>query len=64
MCIRDRTLAAHCVWCEGEDFDILKEKGVSVASNPISNLKLASGICNVPKMMRMGINVAIGTDSV
>ncbi|MEE0741980.1 MAG: amidohydrolase [Emergencia sp.] len=59
-----QTLAAHCVWCEGEDFDILKEKGVSVASNPISNLKLASGICNVPKMMRMGINVAIGTDSV
>lgn len=57
-------LTAHCVWVEGEDFDILKEKGVYVASNPVSNLKLASGICPVAKMMNMGINVAIGTDSV
>ncbi|MGF6374973.1 5-methylthioadenosine/S-adenosylhomocysteine deaminase [Clostridiales Family XIII bacterium PM5-7] len=57
-------VAAHCVHCEGEDFDLLKEKGVTVASNPISNLKLASGICDVPKMLSKGINVAIGTDSV
>ena len=57
-------IAAHCVWVEGEDFDILKEKGVTVASNPVSNLKLASGVCNVPKLLKMGIPVAIGTDSV
>lgn len=56
--------AAHCVWIEGEDFDILKEKGVTVACNPVSNLKLASGICNVPELLKRGINVAIGTDSV
>ncbi|MFR1724892.1 amidohydrolase [Emergencia timonensis] len=59
-----KALAAHCVWCEGEDFDILRDKGVTVAVNPISNLKLASGISDAPKMMGMGINVAIGTDSV
>lgn len=58
------TTAAHCVWVEGEDFDILKEKGVTVASNPVSNLKLASGVCNVPELLRRGIRVAIGTDSV
>ncbi len=57
------TTAAHCVWLEGDDFDIAKEKGVSVAANPVSNLKLASGVSNVPKMLRRGINVAIGTDS-
>jgi len=56
--------AAHCVWLEGEDFDILKEKGVTVASCPISNLKLASGVCNVPLLLKKGVNVAIGTDSV
>ena len=56
--------AAHCVWVEGEDFDILKEKGVTVASNPVSNLKLASGVCNVPELLRRGIRVALGTDSV
>jgi len=57
-------LAAHCVWCEGEDFDILRDMGVSVASNPMSNLKLASGMCDTPKMLKKGINLAIGTDSV
>lgn len=55
--------AAHCVWIEGEDFDILREKGVTVASNPASNLKLASGVCNIPKLLNNNINVAIGTDS-
>ena len=59
-----RTTAAHCVWIEGDDFDILKEKGVTVACNPVSNMKLASGVCNAPKLMEMGVNVALGTDSV
>lgn len=59
-----RATAAHCVWIEGEDFDILSEKGVTVASCPVSNLKLASGVCNVPLLLKEGVNVAIGTDSV
>lgn len=58
------TVAAHCVWVEGEDFDIMREKKVTVASNPVSNLKLASGICNVPELMKNDIRVTIGTDSV
>lgn len=56
--------AAHCVWIEGEDYDILKSKGVTVATNPVSNLKLASGICDVPALLDRDIRVAIGTDSV
>ena len=56
------TTAAHCVWLEEEDFDILKARGVTVACCPASNLKLASGYANVPKMLDMGINVALGTD--
>ena len=56
------TTAAHCVWLEGEDFDILKNHGVTVACCPASNLKLASGYADVPKMLDMGINVALGTD--
>jgi 5-methylthioadenosine/S-adenosylhomocysteine deaminase len=59
-----KTTAAHCVWIEGEDFDILADKGVTVGTCPISNLKLASGVCNVPLLLEKGINVAIGTDSV
>lgn len=58
------TTAAHCVWLEPEDYPILKEKGVTVACNPVSNMKLASGVCNVPELLRQGINVGLGTDSV
>lgn len=58
------TTAAHCVWIEDSDYKILKEKGVTVACNPVSNLKLASGVCNVDRLLKEGINVAIGTDSV
>lgn len=56
------TTAAHCVHLEDEDIAIFKEKGVTVASCPVSNLKLASGTCNVPKLKAAGVNVAIGTD--
>lgn len=56
--------AAHCVWLEDEDFDILAEKGVTVASCPVSNLKLASGFPKAPCMLKKGINYALGTDSV
>ncbi len=57
-------LAAHCVHLSSNDFAIMKEKGVSVASCPASNLKLASGICDVKTLFDYGINVGIGTDSV
>lgn len=56
--------AAHCVWVEEEDMDILREKGVTVACNPLSNLKLASGFAPASRMLEKGVNVALGTDSV
>jgi 5-methylthioadenosine/S-adenosylhomocysteine deaminase len=54
--------AAHCVWVSEADMDILAEKGVSVAHNPYSNLKLASGVAPVQRMLEKGINVTLGTD--
>lgn len=54
--------AAHCVYLEGDDFDILARNGVTVANNPISNLKLASGFANIKQMLAAGINVSLGTD--
>ncbi|MBR4304634.1 MAG: amidohydrolase [Clostridia bacterium] len=59
-----RTTAAHCVWLTDEDMDILREKGVTVAHNPVSNLKLASGVARVSDMLSRGVNVALGTDGV
>ncbi|MDR2163898.1 MAG: amidohydrolase [Clostridiales Family XIII bacterium] len=58
------TTAAHCVWVEAEDMEIMRDKGVTVASCPISNLKLASGVADVPALIDVGVDVAIGTDSV
>lgn len=58
------TTAAHCVWVTDSDMDILKEKGVTVATNPASNLKLGSGVCNIYALLKKGINAALGTDSV
>ncbi|KMO87923.1 N-ethylammeline chlorohydrolase [Megasphaera cerevisiae DSM 20462] len=55
-------LAAHCVWVNDEDLDILAQKHVRVAHNPGSNLKLASGIAPIPKMLEKGITVGLGTD--
>lgn len=59
-----RSTAAHCVHITEEDRDILKEHNVSVVTCPKSNLKLASGVCNVGALLKKGINVAVGTDSV
>ena len=58
------TVAAHCVWSTEEDLDIFRKKGVTVAANPVSNMKLASGFCPIDKLLKAGVNVALGTDSV
>ncbi len=55
-------IAAHCVHLSDNDMHILKQKGVNVAHNPTSNLKLGSGIARLPEMLDRGINVALGTD--
>ena len=56
------TTAAHCVWCEDGDLEILKQHGVWVALNPASNMKLGSGFAPVKRMLERGVNVALGTD--
>lgn len=57
------TLVAHAVHLTDEEMDILAHYGVKVSHNPISNLKLASGIAPIPKMLEKGIRVSLGTDS-
>ena len=55
-------IAAHCVQITEADMDILAKHGVSVVTNPASNMKLGNGFAPVPEMMAKGINVCIGTD--
>lgn len=58
------TSAAHCVWVDQNDIEILAQKDVSAVHNPVSNMKLASGIAPVTEMLTAGINIALGTDGV
>lgn len=60
--LTDRTVAAHCVYLTDSDIELFARRGVSVATNPVSNLKLANGVAPIPKMLKAGVNVALGTD--
>jgi 5-methylthioadenosine/S-adenosylhomocysteine deaminase len=57
-----QVLAAHCVHVTEEEKEMMAAKGVGVAHNPTSNLKLASGLADVVGMLDEGIEVGIGTD--
>ncbi|MGQ0603734.1 MAG: amidohydrolase family protein [Anaerolineales bacterium] len=57
-----KVLAAHCVHIDEGEMRTLKNAGAGVAHNPTSNLKLASGVAPIPKMLELGLNVGIGTD--
>jgi 5-methylthioadenosine/S-adenosylhomocysteine deaminase len=57
-----RTVAAHAVWVDDADLAILKARGVGVAHCPSSNMKLASGVAPVVKMLALGLSVGLGTD--
>jgi len=57
-----KVLAAHCVHIDVGEMHTLLHAGAGVAHNPTSNLKLASGVAPVPKMLEVGLNVGIGTD--
>ena len=60
--LNNKVIAAHMVWPTGDDISVLQRRGVGVIHNPQSNMKLASGVAPVPKMMDAGVMVGLGTD--
>lgn len=58
----ERVLLAHCVWVNDNEIELLAKRGVGIAHNPISNMKLASGAAPVEKMLARDIAVGLGTD--
>ncbi|MDJ0916881.1 MAG: amidohydrolase [Woeseiaceae bacterium] len=56
------TIAAHVVWPTEKEIPILVEKEVGVIHNPTSNMKLASGVSPVAKMLAAGVRLGLGTD--
>lgn len=57
------TLVAHAVHLNDEEIALLAERKVAVSHNPVSNLKLASGVARVPDLLKAGVTVSLGTDS-
>ena len=55
-------VAAHSVWLSDEEIEIIKKNDIKISHNPCSNMKLASGIAPVSKLIEKGICVSIGTD--
>jgi len=53
---------AHGIWLTPGDIELVRDRGVTVAHNPASNLKLGSGLAAVPRLLAEGVNVALGTD--
>lgn len=57
-----KVLLAHCVWLSDNELEIMAQRKVGAAHNPVSNMKLASGAAPVLKMLDRGIPVGLGTD--
>jgi 5-methylthioadenosine/S-adenosylhomocysteine deaminase len=60
--LSERVIAAHVVWPSAGELEVLRRLNVGVVHNPQSNMKLASGVAPVPKMLAAGIRVGLGTD--
>ena len=55
-------VAAHCVWLSDDEIEIIKKHNVKVSHNPCSNMKLASGVAPISKLIENDVCVSIGTD--
>lgn len=58
----ERLILAHCVWLDEQEKRIIKERGVKVSHCPGSNLKLASGVAEVPSLLDHQAQVSLGAD--
>ena len=58
----ERTILAHVVNVTQKELEIIKERGCKVVHNPLANTILGSGMPPIPKMLEIGIPVAISTD--
>jgi 5-methylthioadenosine/S-adenosylhomocysteine deaminase len=56
------TLCHHAVWADEGEIDLLARSGAGVSHNPESNMKLASGVALLPRMLARGVKVGLGTD--
>ncbi len=57
-----RMTLIHAIWVTDRDIDLLAEQDCSIVHNPLSNLKLGSGVCPIRRYLKAGVNIGLGTD--
>ncbi|MGI9203761.1 MAG: amidohydrolase family protein, partial [Woeseiaceae bacterium] len=60
--LNDNTILIHCVWIDDEDMQAIAQAGAVIAHNPISNLRIGSGVMPFKAIHDYGIPVCLGTD--
>jgi cytosine/adenosine deaminase-related metal-dependent hydrolase len=60
--LSDRSNVIHAIWMDDTDYDLIAAAGASVAHNPVSNLRLGSGVMPFRRLRERGINICLGTD--
>ena len=55
-------IAAHAIYMDDTDFIVAERNGIGLVHNPVANLKLGMGIANLPRMLKEGLRVGLGTD--
>ncbi len=60
--LADNLIAAHCIWLDDDEIEMMAQKEVKVAHDPESNMKLGAGVAPVPEMLLRGIDIGLGTD--
>jgi 5-methylthioadenosine/S-adenosylhomocysteine deaminase len=55
-------VAAHCVWLNDREIEIIRDTGTHISYNPVSNAKLGNGVARVKDYLEAGINIGLGTD--
>lgn len=58
-----RTNLVHAIWLDDGDIDLIAQSGASVIHNPVSNARLGSGACPLPRLLKAGVRIGLGTDS-
>jgi cytosine/adenosine deaminase-related metal-dependent hydrolase len=60
--LNEQAMVIHAIWIDEDDIRLLADSGCSVAHNPVSNLKIGSGVMPYRRLKRAGVNICIGND--
>lgn len=60
--LTDKYIGSHGVYLDDEDIEIYAKSGTKIVNTPICEMKIADGLAPIPKLVKAGVTVALGTD--